>query len=95
MTGPPAISKPELAAGSASLGATNLMVKRIHGTDPDDPQRCLCGQVYPAECRGGWPILRVGWQPILDLAAQGVSFAQIAKRTGLTVHTVRRIVHGT
>jgi hypothetical protein len=71
------------------------MTRRIHGTNPDDPQRCLCGQVYPTECRGGWPILRGGWQPILDLAAQGVSFQQIAGQTGLTVHTVRRIVHGT
>jgi hypothetical protein len=36
-----------------------------------------------------------GWQPILDLAAQGVSFQQITEQAGQTVHTVRRIVHGT
>jgi len=34
------------------------MAKRIHGKDPADPARCLCGQVYPQEGRGGFPILR-------------------------------------
>ena len=71
------------------------MTTRIHGENPADQQRCLCGQPYPQECRGGVPILRGGWQPILDLAAEGVSFRQIAEETGISVATVRRIVHGT
>jgi hypothetical protein len=71
------------------------MTKRIHGKDPADPARCLCGQPYPRECRGGWPVLPGGFQPILGLAAQDVSFQQIAEQTGQTVHTVRPIVYGT
>ena len=71
------------------------MTKKTHGKNPADPARCLCGQPYLRECRGDWPILPGGWQPILDLAAQGVNFQQIARQTGQTVHTVRRIVHGT
>lgn len=67
------------------------MAVRIHGTNPEDPGRCPCGQLYPQECRGGFPILRdVVAQRIWELAGQGVSFPRIAERTGLTVHTVRR-----
>jgi hypothetical protein len=32
---------------------------------------------------------------IWDLAGQGASFPKIAADTGITVHSIRRIVHGT
>jgi len=72
------------------------MAKRIHGKDPADPARCLCGQVYPQECRGGFPILRPELQErIWGLASEGASFQRIAAETGISVHSIRRFVHGT
>lgn len=63
--------------------------------DPGTEPHCLCGYVYPDHCRGGHPILpaEVGGK-LRRLAAEGVSFAKIAAELGLTVHTVRRVVHG-
>jgi hypothetical protein len=70
--------------------------QRIHGENPADPDRCLCGEEYPRQCRGGIPILRAETgQRIRSLAAQGVPFPQIAARADVSVGTVRRVVHGT
>lgn len=69
--------------------------KKTHMQDPANPRACACGYVYPTYCRGGHPILRaeVGGK-LRDLADAGVPFTKIAAELGLTVHTVRRVIHG-
>lgn len=70
------------------------MSAKLHAEDPEDSSRCTCGYVYPADCRGGIPILGAGRRStVASLAAEGLPFAQIAKQLGLSVHTVRRVVH--
>lgn len=66
-----------------------------HAANPGDPTRCTCGQLYPAECRGGLPILpsAIG-AAITSQAAEGVPFTRIAEQVGVSLHTVRRVVHG-
>lgn len=61
------------------------------GTGP----HCLCGQYYPQACQGGYLILPgLKWQLVEVLAFYGMPFGQIADRTGLSVHAVRKVVHG-
>lgn len=70
------------------------MRTRFHAKDPEDPARCTCGYVYPEYCRGGHPILPAETgDAITSKAAAGVPFARIAEETGLSLHTVRRVVH--
>jgi hypothetical protein len=61
------------------------------GTGP----HCVCGHYYPQTCQGGHLILPgLKWQLIEVLACYGMPFDQIAARTGLSVHAVRKVVHG-
>jgi hypothetical protein len=71
------------------------MPVRPHAEDPGDPSRSNRGYVYPGYCRGGHPIVRAATrEAITTRAAAGVPFARIAEQTGLSVHLVRRVVHG-
>ena len=71
------------------------MPTRSHAEDPQDPSRCTCGYVYPGYCRGGHPILRAETRDaITTRAAASMPFARIAEETGLSLHLVRRVVHG-
>jgi len=71
------------------------MPTKFHAEDPDDSSRCTCGYVYPRQCRGGIPILLAAThEAITSRAAEGVPFARIARETGLSLHMVRRVVHG-
>lgn len=71
------------------------MTAKIHAENPADPAACTCGYRYPEYCRGGIPImLATDREKITSRAAAGMSFRQIAAETGVTLHTVRRIVHG-
>ena len=71
------------------------MPTRFQAEDPQDPSRCTCGYVYPVYCRGGHPILRAETRDaIRTRAAAGMPFARIAEETGLSLHLVRRVVHG-
>ena len=71
------------------------MPTRFHAEDPADPSRCICGHAYPKDCRGGHPILlAVTREAITSRAAVGVPFARIAGETGLSLHTVGRVVQG-
>lgn len=61
----------------------------------DAPPHCLCGHEYPGTCQGGHPILLgTEWQKIAGLAADGVPFTTIARETGHSPGTVRKVVHG-
>ena len=71
------------------------MAARFHAEDPEDPSRCTCGYVCPNYCRGGRPILPVETRDaITTRAAAVVPFARIAEVAGLSLHMVRRVVHG-
>jgi len=79
-----------------STSGTTPAGRRRHGKNTATLDRCLCGQPYPQQCRGGIPILRAATgQRIWDLAGQGVSFRRIARETGVSTGTIRRVVHGT
>jgi hypothetical protein len=70
-------------------------MRKIHKPDPGNPDTCTCGYTYPAYCRGGHPILTADTgRRLRDMAADGVPFTRIAAELNLTVHIVRRIVHG-
>jgi len=71
------------------------MPAKFHTEDPDDRSRCTCGFIYPGECRGGIPVLLGdAYVAVTSRAAAGVSFARIAEEAGLSLHVVRRVVHG-
>ncbi len=71
------------------------MPTKFHAEDPRDASRCTCGYVYPGECRGGIPILLGdAYAAVTSRATAGVSFARTAEETGLSLHVVRRVVHG-
>jgi len=69
--------------------------RKFHTEDRDDPSRCTCGYAYPVQRRGGHPILQAATSDaITSKAAAGVRFAQIAEQTGLSLYTLRQVVHG-
>jgi hypothetical protein len=78
----------------ASSWARRGPQRKFHGDDPGDLCRCTGGYACPARCRGGLPILLAATgDAITGRAAAGVPFARIAEQTGVSVHTVRRVVH--
>jgi len=82
------------SASSRARPGRRATHRKFHAEDPQDPSRCTCGYIYPAQCRGGHPILQAATHDaITSKAAAGVPFVQIAEQTGLSVHTVRRVVH--
>jgi len=71
------------------------MPTKFHAEDPEDRSRCLWGYVYPRECRCGIPVLLGdAYAAVTSRATAGVSFARIAEDRGLSLHVVRRVVHG-
>jgi hypothetical protein len=62
---------------------------------PGEGPHCICGHYYPQTCQGGHLILPALKRRYVEvLAFYGMPFVQIAARTGLSVHAVRKIVHG-
>ncbi len=71
------------------------MPTKFHTEDPEDRSRSTCGYIYPGERRGGIPILLGDvYAAVTSRAAAGVSFARITEETVLSLHVVRRVVHG-
>jgi hypothetical protein len=86
---------PGRGASSRARRGRRAPQRKFHAEDPGDPSRCTCGYLYPAQCRGGHPILPAATRDaITSRVAAGVPFAQIAEQTGVSLYTVRRVVHG-
>ena len=86
---------PGRGASSRARHGRRAPQRKFHAEDPGDGSPCACGYVYPAQCRGGHPILPAATRDaITGRAAAGVPFARIAEQTSVSLHTVRRVVHG-
>jgi hypothetical protein len=90
----PAEQVPACGPSSQARPGPRAAQRKFHAEDPQDPSRCTCGYAYPARRRGGHPILLAATcDAITSKAAAVVPFTRIAEQTGLSVHTVRWVVH--